>query len=100
MIRHIVMFKLKDFNLESEKMAAAALVKKRLDELPSLINVIRNYEAGIDIRRLNWSYDIVLTMDFDTLADLEAYIIHPDHKKFIEFNKDFSVDKVCIDYEI
>ena len=100
MIRHIVMFKLKDYNLESEKMAAAALVKKRLDELPSKINEIRNYEAGIDIRRLNWSYDIVLTMDFDTLADLEAYIIHPDHKKFIEFNKDFSVDKVCIDYEI
>ena len=47
-------------------MAAAALVKKRLDELPSKINEIRNYEAGIDIRRLNWSYDIVLTMDFDT----------------------------------
>lgn len=100
MIRHIVMFKLKDFNLESEKMAAAALVKKRLDELPSMINEIRHYEAGIDIRKLNWSYDIILTMDFDTLADLEAYIIHPDHKKFIEFNKDFSVDKVCIDYEI
>ena len=71
---------------QSEKMAAAALVKKRLDELPSKINEIRNYEAGIDIRRLNWSYDIVLTMDFDTLADLETYIIHPDHKKFIEFN--------------
>lgn len=100
MIRHIVMFKLKDFNLESEKMAAAALVKKRLDELPSMINEIRHYEAGIDIRKLNWSYDIILTMDFDTLADLETYIIHPDHKKFIEFNKDFSVDKVCIDYEI
>ena len=100
MIRHIVMFKLKDFNNESEKMAAVALVKKRLDELPSMINVIRQYEAGIDIRRLNWSYDIVLTMDFDTMADLEAYIIHPEHKKFIEFNKDYSADKVCIDYEI
>ncbi len=100
MIRHIVMFKLKDFNIESEKMAAAALVKKRLDELPSMINVIRHYEAGIDIRRLNWSYDIVLTMDFDTMADLEMYIIHPEHKKFIEFNKDYTAEKVCIDYEI
>mgnify|MGYP001179653650 FL=1 len=100
MIRHIVMFKLKDFNIESEKMTAAALVKKRLDELPSMINVIRHYEAGIDIRRLNWSYDIVLTMDFDTMADLEAYIIHPEHKNFIEFNKDYSAEKVCIDYEI
>lgn len=100
MIRHIVMFKLKDFGSEAKKMAAAAEVKKRLDELPSAIPVIRRYEAGIDIRKLNWSYDIVLTMDFDSMADLDAYTVHPFHQEFITFNKDYSAAKVCIDYEI
>ena len=94
------MFKLKDFGTEADKMAAAAEVKKRLDELPAAIPVIRKYEAGIDIRKLDWSYDIVLTMDFDSMADLDAYTVHPIHQEFIKFNKDYSAAKVCIDYEI
>ena len=100
MIRHIVMFKLKDFPGESEKITAAQEVIKRLNELPSKIDVIRKYEAGIDIRKLSWSYDIVLIMDFDTMADLEIYTVHPAHQKFIAFNKDYSVEKTCIDYEV
>ena len=100
MIRHIVMFKLKDFPDESEKMTAAQKVMQRLDELPSKINVIRKYEAGIDVRKLSWSNDIVLIMDFDSIADLEVYTIHPAHQEFIAFNKDYSINKVCIDYEV
>ena len=100
MIRHIVMFKLKDFATEAEKMAAAVEVKNRLDELPLKIGVIRRYKAGIDVRKLSWSYDIVLEMDFDSLADLDAYTIHPVHQEFIMFNKDYSIDKACIDYEV
>jgi hypothetical protein len=94
------MFKLKDFPVESEKITAAKEVIKRLNELPSKIDVIRKYEAGIDVRKLSWSFDIVLIMDFDTMADLEAYIIHPAHQEFIAFNKDYSVDKGCIDYGV
>jgi hypothetical protein len=100
MIRHIVMFKLKDHPSEVEKMAAALEVKRRLDELPLKIDVIRKYESGIDVRNLSWSYDIVLIMDFDNLADLEIYTVHPVHKEFIAFNKEYSVDKGCIDYEV
>jgi len=94
------MFKLKDFQSEAEKMAAAKEVINRLDELPLKIDVIRKYEAGIDIRKLNWSYDIVLTMDFDNMADLESYTVHPSHQEFIAFNKDYSVEKACIDFEV
>ncbi len=100
MIRHIVMFKLKTFQDESEKMNAALLVKTRLDELPLKIDLIRRYEAGIDIRHLNWSFDIVLVMDFDNMNDLDAYTIHPDHQAFVAFNKEYSVEKACIDYEL
>jgi len=100
MIRHIVMFKLKDFKGESEKNNAAHEVIKRLDELPLKIDVIRKYEAGFDIRKLAWSYDIVLIMDFDTMEDIETYTIHPVHQEFIAFNKDYSIEKVCIDYEM
>ena len=100
MIRHIVMFKLKDFASDAEKMAAGAEVKNRLDELPLKIDVIRRYKAGIDVRKLNWSYDIVLEMDFNSLVDLDAYTIHPAHQEFIAFNKDYSIAKTCVDFEL
>ncbi len=100
MIRHIVMFKLKSFETETEKTAAATELLRRLNELPSKIDLIRKYEAGIDVRKLEWSYDISLIMDFDTMADLDAYTIHPAHQEFVAFNKDFSIAKVCVDYEV
>lgn len=100
MIRHIVMFKLKDFETETEKTAAAIELLKRLNELPSKIDLIRKYEAGIDVRKLEWSYDISLVMDFNTMADLDAYTVHPAHQEFVAFNKDFSIAKVCVDYVI
>ena len=99
MIRHIVMFKLKDFAGDAEKMKAAKEVINRLNELPQKIDVIRKYEAGIDVRKLSWSYDVVLIMDFDNKTDLETYTVHPAHQEFIAFNKNYSVDKTCIDYE-
>ena len=100
MIRHIVMFKLKSFETETEKTAAASELLRRLNELPLKIDLIRKCEAGIDIRKLEWSYDISLVMDFDTMADLDAYTIHPAHQEFVAFNKDFSIAKVCVDYEV
>ncbi|MEI6062933.1 MAG: Dabb family protein [Bacteroidota bacterium] len=100
MIRHIVMFKFKEFPSEAGQIAAERAVKERLDELPVKIDLIRRYEAGIDTRKLPWSYDIVLVMDFDSMADLDAYTLHPAHQEFISFNKGYSIAKACIDYEI
>jgi len=100
MIRHIVMFKLKEFADETAKEKAAIKVLERLDELPLKINLIKKYEAGTDARKLEWSYDIVLVMDFDNMTDLDAYTVHPSHQEFIAFNKDYSVARVCIDYKI
>ena len=100
MIRHIVMFKLRNFDNETEKTEAVNELLRRLDELPSKIDLIRKYEGGADIRKLEWSYDISLVMDFNSMADLEAYTIHPAHQDFVAFNKDFSIAKVCVDYEV
>ena len=100
MIRHIVMFKLRPFENEAEKQSAAQSVLEKLDELPAKIQYIRHYQAGADLRKLEWSYDIVLVMDFESMADLDAYTVHQAHREFVAFNKSYSVEKVCADFEI
>lgn len=100
MIRHIVFFKLKPFANETERMFAIQTVIKHLNELPVKIDLIRDYHAGADVRKLDWSYDIGLQMDFDSMDALEAYTVHPAHQDFVSFNKSYSEQKVCIDFEI
>ncbi|HNX44324.1 MAG TPA: Dabb family protein [Bacteroidales bacterium] len=100
MIRHIVLFKLRDFESEIRKQEIRLKIKNRIEELPGKIDLIRRCEVGVDIRKLEMSYDIVLIMDFDNLNDLNTYTDHPAHQEFIRFNKEFSAAKVCIDCEI
>jgi hypothetical protein len=45
------------------------------------------------------AYDWALNSSFASTDDLKAYQAHPDHQAFIQFNKDYSVKKVVIDYE-
>jgi len=93
------MFKLREFPTPSEKAFAAHQVVEKLNELPLKISEIRKFKAGIDTRNLDWSYDVVLEMDFENHTELESYTIHPDHQAFIAFNKEYSINKACIDYE-
>ncbi|MEI6898813.1 MAG: Dabb family protein [Bacteroidota bacterium] len=100
MIRHIVAFKLKDYPTYGEKLHAIEAVKTALMVLPTKISVIRSFEVGIDALHGPASYDLVINSTFDSLEDLEIYRVHPDHQAFIEFNKNFTLHKVMVDYEI
>lgn len=98
MIRHIVAFKLKAYASSEEKTVALNTVKAELLKLPDAISVIRSFEVGIDALQGPFSYDLVINSTFDTLDDLEMYRIHPAHQAFIEFNKNYTVEKVMVDY--
>ena len=98
MIRHIVMFRLKEYPSPAEKQKAAKEVLDQLLLLPSKISVIRTFEAGINICTDAWAYDLVLDSTFDSEADLEIYRYHPDHLAFIAFNRNYSADKAVTDF--
>lgn len=100
MIRHIVMFRLREYPTPEQKQKAAAEVLARINELPSKIDVIRTFEAGINICPDEWAFDIVLDSTFESAADLATYRYHPDHLAFIQFNKDYSVAKTVVDFLI
>ena len=92
------MFKLKEFASNTEHQKAAEILKAKIESLKTQITEIIKLEAGINIVDLPWSYDIVLTVDFKNLQDLETYKNHPAHQKLIEFNKLYSVAKSSVDY--
>ncbi|MBD3919597.1 Dabb family protein [Paenibacillus sp. PR3] len=93
MITHIVMFKLKDRSAESIERTAQVLrdMEGKIDELKHL-------EVGIDVLHSERSYDIALVTKFESMEALEAYQVHPVHKKVIEHMSQVRDASVSADY--
>ncbi|MFC2118201.1 Dabb family protein [Bacteroidota bacterium] len=99
MIRHIVMFKLKEFESVEEKLANAQKVKMNFLDLKSRIKEIKSFEVGLNIINSKSSYDIVINSVFENIDELIKYQEHPAHISAVNFNSDYSEKKVVVDYE-
>lgn len=94
MITHVVCFKLKDQSAENVERTAAVL-----RDMEGKIEELKYIEVGTDVLHSERSYDIALITKFDTMADLEAYQVHPVHKKVIEYMSQVREASVSVDYE-
>ncbi len=99
MIKHIVMFKLKECKIPGENIKNVRQLKKMLDDLINHIPEIKSMEVGINISSKPTAYDLVLVSEFANEDDLETYRVHPKHVEFVEFNKQFKEAAVVVDYE-
>ncbi|AQS60523.1 Dabb family protein [Desulforamulus ferrireducens] len=92
MITHIVFFKLKDVK-DIDRVKEALLGLK--DKIPQ----IRHLEVGVDVIRSERSYHLALVSKFDSLADLEAYQVHPDHQEVVKLINTVKESVVSVDYQ-
>jgi hypothetical protein len=99
MLHHIVMFKLSETPGSDQKERNKWEVKRRLEELPSKIDVIRSLEVGINIVQQARAFDVVLVYTFDNLDDLETYRVHSAHQEFVEFVGQIREQTASVDYE-
>ena len=75
MVKHIVLFKLKDEVPADEKLVAMNNFKKAIEALPAKISVIRKIEVGLNINPAE-TWSIALYSEFDTLDDVKFYAVH------------------------
>lgn len=94
MIVHIVMFKFKD----EDKAANIKLVKQKLKDLPSKIDVLKSMEVGIDFNGSERAFDLSLYSSFETKEDLKAYAVHEEHLKVVELIKQATLESKVVDY--
>ena len=100
MVKHIVMFRFKDFAEGNPKVENIKKFKSMLEELPAKIPFIRLYEIGINYWQSERAYDMVLVSGFDTKDDLEAYRVNPDHVKVADFVNKVREASHVVDYVI
>ena len=93
MVKHIVMFKLKENSPEN-----LDLVLSTLRGLEGKIETLRLIEVGLDCNESERAYDIVLTTHFDDKAGLASYVSHPNHLPVIDTMRALCSNSIVVDY--
>ena len=100
MLKHIVMWKLKDQAEGADKLGNAREIKRRLDECANIVPGQLKFEVVLAQPGLEATYDVVLYSEFTDKAALDAYINHPTHKAVVPFIGAVREGRQCMDYEV
>jgi antibiotic biosynthesis monooxygenase (ABM) superfamily enzyme len=100
MIKHIVMWKLKDFAEGADKAANMEKMKQKLESCAQLVPGTLKFEVALAQPGLEATYDVVLYSEFDSKASLDAYADHPVHVAVKPFIGAVRSERQCMDYEV
>lgn len=92
MVRHIVMWKLRD-------KADAPMLRQQLEAMRGRIPGLLHIQAGIDFLASEQSADLVLVADLESREALDAYQAHPVHQAVVPLIRAAVVSRTVVDYE-
>ena len=99
MINHVVLFKLKKYDSESQKQNVIGSIEDALLGLKDIITEVKYIEVGVNYELDTKSYDICLISHFENLEHLDSYRIHPEHLKVVELIGQHAVERAVVDFE-
>jgi len=100
MIRHIVMWKLKESAEGATREENLVKFKALLEGCRHLAPGTLHLDVGLAEAGLASTFDIALVSDFADKAALDAYQDHPDHLVVKQFAKAVTEGRQCVDYVI
>jgi len=100
MIKHIVMWKLKENAEGADRASNAARMKTLLEACAGIVPGIRKLEVGLAGPGLEATYDVVLYSEFDSKEALDAYQEHPQHQALKPFFGAVREARQCMDYTV
>jgi hypothetical protein len=100
MIKHIVMWKLKEFAEGADRAANARKMKQQLEACKNIVPGMFAFEVALAQPGLEASYDVVLYAEFADQHALAAYAGHPAHHALKPFFGAVRDERQCMDYAI
>ena len=100
MVKHIILWQLKDELSDEEKSTVRAKIKEGLEglagQIPGLLDI------HVQIERLESSNaDLMLDSTFEDEASLKGYAVHPDHVAVANGKvRPYTVQRSCLDFEV
>jgi quinol monooxygenase YgiN len=100
MIKHVVMWKLKDYAEGADKLSNAKKMLALLESCNNLVPGMLKLEAALASPELEATYDVVLYSEFTDKAALDAYQNHPAHQAIKPFIGAVRSERQCMDFQI
>lgn len=100
MVKHIILWTLKDEITGDEKIAVKKGIKKGLEglmgKIPGLVDIKVNTE-GLE----SSNADLMLDSTFEDEASLKGYAVHPEHVAVADGKvRPFTKTRSCLDFEV
>jgi hypothetical protein len=99
MVKHIVMWQLKNEVDGKQKPELTADLKKMLLALKNDIPQIVSIEVGINDINHDKNHDLVLITEFKNYDDLATYANHPKHLQVVDFVAKVRTTRAAVDFE-
>ncbi|HQP48851.1 MAG TPA: Dabb family protein [Spirochaetota bacterium] len=100
MVKHIVLWKLKDHAHGKSKRENADAIKAMIENLNGKIPGLIKLEVGFDFSCSDGSADIVLYSEFEDRKALEGYQKHPLHEEVKPYVLEARSERRVVDYEL
>jgi heme-degrading monooxygenase HmoA len=100
MLKHVVMWQLKDHAEGSDKATNARKMKSLLEACSAIVPGILEFEVALAQPGLEATCDVILVSAFESKAALAAYASHPRHEALKPFFGAVRLARQCFDYEI
>ncbi|MCO4845703.1 MAG: Dabb family protein [Sulfurovum sp.] len=95
MLVHIVTFQFKEEN----KKANIIQVKQMLENLMGAVPTLRSMDVGVNFSTEERAMDLSIITVFESREGLNAYAVHPEHLKVVDFIKTVVEYSKVVDYE-
>jgi len=100
MVKHIILWTLKEHFSDAEKEQIKLGIKEGLEGLAGVIPGLT--EIRVNIGRLDSSNaDLMLDSTFESVEALKAYAVHPAHVEVADTKvRPFTMQRSCLDFEV
>ena len=100
MVKHVILWQLKDELSDTEKAAVKAGIKEGLEGLAGQIPGLVDIRVNIDALPSS-NADLMLDTTFETAEALKGYSTHPAHVTVANSKvRPYYKNRVCLDYEV
>ena len=100
MIKHVILWQLKDEFKEEQKKEIRAGIKEGLESLSGKIPGLVEIKVQTEFLKSS-NADVMLDSTFEDESALKGYAVHPEHVKVADTKvRPFTMNRVCMDYEI
>lgn len=101
MVKHIILWTLKDTLSEEEKVSVKASIKEGLESLKGVVPGLIDIKVQIDGRLASSNADLMLDCTLESEEALKGYAVHPAHVAVANSRvRPFTAVRSCLDFTI